>query len=215
MIFTRTRFAVGLMSDERGAALIIAMMATLLLTALGVALAMATQTEMQIAASFRDGQEALYVADAGLELAVRDLAAAQGWEDLPAGSAGSTFIDPTMTPTLPGGGATIDLTRATAALQRDTDAANLWGANNPVWRLYASGPISNLLPAGAIDSSMYVAVWLADDPADGDGNPLADTNGVLTLHAEAFGHGGTLKVIEATIERRRAGVRMRAWHELR
>ncbi len=64
-----------------------------------------------------------------------------------------------------------------------------------------------MLPNDRIDSNMYVVVWVADDPADGvdlntpDGNPLIDSNGVLTLHAEAFGPGGTRKTIEVTIAR--------------
>ena len=49
-----------------------------------------------------------------------------------------------------------------------------------------------MLPNNQIDSPMYVAVWVADDPADGtggvaDGNPSSDVNGTLTLHAEAIG----------------------------
>jgi hypothetical protein len=63
-----------------------------------------------------------------------------------------------------------------------------------------------MLPNDQIDSPMYVAVWVADDPADGtggiaDGNPAVDVNGTLTLHAEAVGPSGTRKVIEVTIAR--------------
>jgi hypothetical protein len=34
-----------------------------------------------------------------------------------------------------------------------------------------------------------------------DGNPLADANGTLTLHAEAIGPSGTRKVVEVTVAR--------------
>jgi len=44
-------------------------------------------------------------------------------------------------------------------------------------------------------------VWIADDPAETDGNPAADVNGTLTLHAEAIGPSGTRKVIEVTVAR--------------
>ena len=96
---------------------------------------------------------------------------------------------------------------ATSQLQSETDTLNLWGANNPQWKLFAWGPLSDILSDSQIDSSMYVAVWVSDDPADSvdgttpDGNPAADSNGVLTLHAEAFGPGGTRKVIEVTVAR--------------
>jgi hypothetical protein len=48
---------------------------------------------------------------------------------------------------------------------------------------------------------MYIAVWVADDPAETDGNPLADGNGTLTLHAEAYGPNGSRKVVEVTVAR--------------
>ncbi len=187
--------------DERGVALIIALMATLLLTALGVALVLVTSTETQIAGHFRDAQEALYAADAGVERAVQDLLLVPRWNDVLAGTVRSGFVDSTLLPTLPGGGVTIDLNQATTALQAETDAANLWGANNPRWQLYAWGRVTNLLPTGTIDSWMYIAVWVADDPSETDGDPLSDTNGVLTLHAEAYGQWNTRKVIEVTVAR--------------
>jgi hypothetical protein len=94
-------------------------------------------------------------------------------------------------------------------LQSETDALNLWGANNPKWTLFAWGPLSDMLPNDQIDSPMYVAVWVGDDPADGgdgvngtiDGNPLLDANGTLTIHAEAIGPSGTRKVVEVTVAR--------------
>jgi hypothetical protein len=85
-------------------------------------------------------------------------------------------------------------------LQAATDALNQWGANSPQWKLFAHAPLSRVLP-NQIDSPMYVAIWIADDPAEDDGNPLADTNGTLTIHAEAMGPGGTRKIIEVTIAR--------------
>jgi len=190
-----------LLHDEQGVALIIALMASMLLTALGIALIMVTNTETQITANFRNGQEALYAADAGVERVVQDLLMVPRWNDILTGTLTSGFVDGTMTPTLPGGGAQINLATATAQLQSQTSTLNLWGANNPTWRLYAYGPVTNLLPTGTIDSWMYLAVWVADDPSEIDGNPLADTNGVITLHSEAYGPGGTRKIVEVTVAR--------------
>jgi hypothetical protein len=45
----------------------------------------------------------------------------------------------------------------------------------------------------------YVAAWIADDVSDADGNPSADQNGVVTIHAEAFGLAGTRRIIDATL----------------
>jgi hypothetical protein len=188
--------------DERGTALIIALMAMMLLTALGAAVVMVSSTETHISSNYRNGQEALYAADAAIERVVQDLLMIPRWNDMLTGTAQSGFVDGSSASqkTLPGGGV-MTLTAATQALQADTNTANLWGANNPQWQLFAWGPLSDMLPNNVIDSPEYLAVWVADDPAETDGNPLADTNGVLTLHAEAIGPSGSRKVVEVTVAR--------------
>lgn len=190
------------LADENGTALIIALMATMLLSALGAAVIMVSRTETAIANNYRNSQEALYAADAAIDRVVQDLLMVPRWNDILAGTTQSGFIDgaSTAAKTLPGGGI-ITLTSATTELQTNTDTANLWGANNPQWKLFAWGPLSEIANQVVIDSPMYVAVWVADDPAETDDNPLADVNGTLTLHAEAIGPGGTRKVIEVTVAR--------------
>jgi hypothetical protein len=202
---SQSRFTARL-ADERGTALIIALMAMMLLTALGAAVVMVSNTETHIAMNYRNGQEALYAADAAVERVVQDLLLVPRWNDILSGSSQSGFVDGAMTSakTLPGGG-TMTLccgpNTATAQLQAETDSQNLWGANNPQWKLFAWGPLGDMLPNSVIDSPMYVAVWIADDPAETDNNPAADANGTLTLHAEAVGPSGTRKIIEVTVAR--------------
>jgi hypothetical protein len=200
------------LANEQGVALIIALMSTMLLTALAAAVIMVTNTETMISANHRNSQEALYAADAAVERIVQDLLMTPRWNDVLAGTVQSSFIDGslTATKTLPTGGSMLlccGSNTATAQLQNDTDSLNLWGANNPKWKLFAWGPLSDILSNSQIDSNIYVTVWVADDPADSldgvtpDGNPEADANGVLTLHAEALGAGGTRKVVEVTVAR--------------
>jgi hypothetical protein len=206
-------------ADERGSALIIALMATMLLTALGLTLVLMSNTETAISANYRNSQEALYAADAAVERVVQDLLLIPRWNDvlagdstvapscagvsgfLPKSSTLSAFVDNSTTVTLPNSSQQIDLLAATCGMQRATNTLDLWGPNDPSWRLFAWGSVASILPNQPIDSSMYVAVWIADDPADNDGNPSADTNGTLTLHAEAYGPTGTRKVIEVTVAR--------------
>jgi hypothetical protein len=200
--------------SEEGTALIIALLSMMLLTALGATVIMVSNTENQIAANYQNSQEALYAADAAAERVVQDLLMIPRWNDILGGSAKSAFVDGTVTglKTLPNGGrvtlcdngtgfscATSPMT-ATGQLQQETDTANLWGTNNPRWVLFAWGPLGDILP-NSIQSSMYVAVWIADDPAEIDGNPAADVNGTLTVHAEAYGPSGTRKVVEVTVAR--------------
>lgn len=194
------------LTDQSGVALIIALMAMMLLTALGAAVVMVSNTETHIAGNYRNSQEALYAADAAVERVVQDLLLIPRWNDILGGTAQSGFVDGGMTASkeLPAGGAMTlccGTNTATAQLQAETDTLNQWGANNPQWKLFAWGPLSAMLPNDQIDSPMYVAVWVADDPAETDGNPATDGNGTLTLHAEAVGPSGTRKVIEVTVAR--------------
>src|SRR5688572_356776 len=142
--------------NEDGTALIISLMAMMLLTALGAATVMVSRTETAIANNYRNSQGALYAADAAVERVVQDLLMVPRWNDILSGAVVSGFIDgaPGVVKTLPGGGR-INLTSATAQLQTETNAANSWGANNPAWRLYAWGPLSEMAPEIAIDSPMY------------------------------------------------------------
>ena len=200
------------LANEEGTALIIALMAMLLLTALAAAVVMVSSTEVKIAGNYNNGQETLYAADAAVERVVQDLLLIPRWNDILAGSVKSALIDgPDTTLKSVSGGTTILLCCAansvTGQLQALTDTANLWDTNNPKWKLFAYAPLKDMLPDVEIDSASYIAVWVADDPADSidgvnpDGDPLVDSNGTLTLHAEAFGPTGTHKVIEVTVAR--------------
>jgi hypothetical protein len=203
-------------------AIIAALMTMLLISALGASLVLTTSSEALIAANFREAQTGVYAADAALERAMADLATLSDWTAVVGGTTQSAFIDgaPSGLRTL-ADGAPLDLGRTLNLMncQRPTacSPSNLiantaerpWGANNPVWQLFAYGPLAHLLPARAIDSAHYVIVMVADDPSENDNDPLRDgetaTNpgtGVLALRAEAFGPRGARQVVEATIARR-------------
>ena len=207
--------------DERGSALVIALLSLLLLTALGLALTLTTTTEIAISANQRMGQEAMNAADAAIERAMQDLLAMPDWNRVLSGAEQSSFVSgsPGGPRTLPDGG-TIDLTEianlASCGHISSCSSAEIatnsperhWLTNNPVWQLYAYGPISDLLPGGTVNSPIYVVVLVADDPSETDGDPLTDGNsaanpgtGVLSLRAEAFGPHGTHRIVEATVAR--------------
>src|ERR1700704_3494048 len=196
--------------------IILALMATLLMSALGAALVLTTSSDALIAANFRNAQEGVYAVDAALERAMADLGTLADWNAVLDGSASSTFVDGA-----PGGvrtladGSPLDLDqtlnmlncrKVTACSASDLTANTAqrpWGANNPVWRLFAYGPLSSLLPPHAIESAYYVIVMVADDPSENDDDPLRDgqgpTNpgtGVLSLRAEAFGPRGDRPAVE-------------------
>lgn len=219
---------------QEGIAVIIALMAMMLMTALGLALVLTTTSETKIAANYRNGEEALYAADAALERAMDDVLTVPDWNRLldPTTPTQSGFIDgpPSGTRTLPDG-TTLDLAQVvnmancdklTTCSDADMNAITTdrrWGVNNPRWQLYAYAPVNAILPTGTVNSPYYVVVLVGDDPSENDGDPLHDgvvpctgTNtgatgtcnpgsGVLALRGEAFGPGGSMKVVEMTIGR--------------
>ncbi|HXD19944.1 MAG TPA: PilX N-terminal domain-containing pilus assembly protein [Vicinamibacterales bacterium] len=66
-------------------ALVTALMAMLMMLALGAGVAMTTLTESTIAANHRDGLQALYAAEAGIDLAVSRLRSSTDWQALVTG----------------------------------------------------------------------------------------------------------------------------------
>jgi hypothetical protein len=206
-------------ANERGISLIIALMSTLLLTALGLGLLMVTMTETMLSANHRDGGEAVYAADAGVERVMQDLLTVPDWNRILSGALQSSFIDgaPGGTRTLPDG-SILDLSaatnmmncaKATTCSDADMDAWTLdrpFEADNPRWQLYAYSPLRDIIDTGTIASPMYVAVWIADDAAETDGDPHTDGTsglgaGVLMLRARAFGPNGSEATIEVTLAR--------------
>jgi Tfp pilus assembly protein PilX len=224
------RPAQGERHGEQGIALIVALLSITLMTALGMALMLTSQTETLISANYRDSMEGEYVADAGLERVMDDVLTIPDWNQVLTSSDGVTagitsgFHDnaPSSPITLPDG-RTLNLANATNMINcskittcSDTDMNTStidrpWGKNNPRFRLYAWGPMNDLIPTGTVNSNYYIAVWIADDSTENDDNPSKDGDapvngatsnlgaGVLTLRAESFGPAGAHHVIEATI----------------
>jgi hypothetical protein len=218
---------------EDGIAMIMAMAATLLMSALGMALVLTTSSETIIASNFRDASEALYAADAVLERSIDDLLRAPDWNAVLTGTAQSAFVDgaPSGTRTL-ADGSTIDLGQlvnmancgsVARCSDGDMDTATPerpWGQNNPRWQLYAYGNLGDMLPNDRIDSPYYVIAMVGDDSSETDGTPLQDGvdtpgAGVVAMRAAAFGPRGARRTIEMTIARTPAGVRVLSWRETR
>lgn len=214
--------------DEDGVALIVALMSMILMMALGTALILTTMTEGKIANNYRDGTEALYAADAAIERVLQDILTVPDWNNIIGGTQTSAFIDGPASGdrTVPGG--TLNLTQATNMVNcgkvdacGDADLVAItkdrpWGANNPVWKLYGYGPMSDMLPTETINSQIYVIVWVADDPSENDCLPLKDGDtpaagctssgenlgrGVIAMLAHAYGPNGVQRAIEVTLAR--------------
>ena len=194
--------------------LVIALMSLVLLSAIGGSLAIVMSTDQRAAANFAASREALYAADGALQIGAQELSTIADWNALLSSGALSVFVDgPPSGSRQLGDGTTVDLAQATNAANSEPRP---WGANNPAWRLFAFGWLG---------PRTYVIVWVGDDFAENDGDPSIDGGGlanpgagILALRAEAFGVGGSHRVLETTVERdadEGPGVRVLSWHELR
>jgi hypothetical protein len=181
-----------------------ALIAMVLLSAIGLGLIGITNTDALIAANVEHGHSAFYASAGALDGAIAEVIGSAGWSSVLSGAAVSMFRDVTRTPTLPSG-VTIDLDAITVALQ--ASAVATWGASAPAWQLYAYGP--RAVPGASVSHWAYVAVWASDDVADGDGDPLTDANGTIVLLSRAWGAGGTRRGVVATMAR--AGTAAGPW----
>jgi hypothetical protein len=213
-----------MMTNERGAALIITLLAMLLLSAVGAALVLATSADVLISANAGASSEAFYAADAAFERTVAELRGAQAFTSVLNGSTASGFTDGSSSaPRALADGSRLDLAEVVnlANCQKYADCTDAdmnasirdrpWGARNPRWRLFSSGPL--LAPSGPTNAAIpvYVVSMVADDPAETDADPARDGArtgvqmnpgaGMLLVRAEAFGRRGAHRVIEGAVVR--------------
>jgi len=228
------------MNQPRGIALILALLLTSFLSAVGLGLAVMVFMDRLATGNVRGSVALLHAAEAGLELAAHDLARDE-WLAVLDGTQQAAFVDggTSGVRAIPGGGA-VDLTAQTnwlncgkattcTAAQMDANSADRpWGVNNPRWRLYAYGPLANLVQV-ARPAPCYLAVWIADDIHERDGQPALDGEehgkGVLRARAAAFGPLGSRRTIEAELARVcvdadgedlcQPGIRVQSWQEIR
>jgi hypothetical protein len=228
------------MTRQRGIALILVLLVTSFLSAVGLGLAVMVFMDRLATGNVRGSVALLHAADAGLELAAHGLARAD-WGEVLAGREQSSFSDgaPSGVRDLPGGGA-VNLTAETNTLNcgRTTACSNAqmeansderpWGPNNPRWRLYAYGPLDHLA-AIVRPTPCYLAVWVADDWRERDGDPVTDGaeagRGVLRVRAGAYGPLGSRRAVEAELARVcfavageewcQPGIRVQSWQEVR
>jgi hypothetical protein len=219
--------------DERGAALLVALMAILLTMALGTALILSAGIESKITRNFRARAEAFYAADAALEHTVDDLGAIGDWNTVLSGLVSSAFTDgpPNGMRVLPDGrpldlGEVVNLANCrqaapcSSSAMDATTAERPWGPSNPRWQLFAWGSLTELLPGAG--SAFYVVTMVADDSSENDDDPLRDGStpctqghvvacnpgtGRIEVRAEAFGPFGAHKILQSTISRSDPGGR--------
>jgi hypothetical protein len=206
-------------TGDKGIALLHVVLLMAMLTVLTGGAAMLARVEVLISGHHRAEREAAYAAQAMLAVVFQDLDRVIEWNEVLSGSRSASFADGAlgMPRQIPGGG-TVHVCCGAGTL---TDRLHV--ESGLAWRPFAWHSLSGLLgatPAG----KYYLAAWVVDDDADGDGDPLRDANGRLVVRAEAVTTLGLRKAVEATVERappdpvsgsRPSGLEMLNWREIR
>lgn len=183
---------------QQGMALLLAVVLLLVFGTVVAMLLPLAVTERGLSVAAREAAECRAAAAAAVAHATADLQATPDWTGVLAGAASGGLATGPRRLVLGDRRLDLDARASTFPL---VDPGN-WGANTPRWVLYAWGPAANLAP-GVLASPVFVAVWVADDERDGDGDPERDSNGTVRLRGEAFGpvHGN--RAVIATIVRER------------
>jgi hypothetical protein len=191
-----------------------AMLATVLLSALGLAIALLGIGETTLASRERTARSLRFAAAGVAQAALIDLALLPAWDAVLArGSldeltaARGRFSEADLAPPAPWSGRPLDLRAQTAARRAASDAARGAADGFQRWRLFASAPFDRLAP-GSGSGPWYVAVWIADDRADTDGDPDRDSNGMVAVHAAAFGPDAAVVAVQLTVFRDAGGLRV-------
>jgi hypothetical protein len=192
--------------NERGSALLVTLLTTVLMAGLAGGLAITVMTEEAIEANHRRAVAGLYAADAMLARAVSEVAGRPRWQSLLDGTVPSALRVGPAVRTL-ADGSSVDLARVTKALQRELDRAR--GDGVPRWRLYAWGWRGDLVTGSSHDRLLLVAAWVRG--GIGGGAPRDDAEERIVVRAAAFGPFGTRRAVEAALGRGPDAVRLVAW----
>lgn len=185
--------------------LLTALFGTALLIGLGLSLVLMGSAETTLARRDRDSRSLARAARAAAALAVADLRALPSWAGVPQqgtppelSAAAGRLAPATLAPAVPWGG-TLDLRTVTSRLQSATDAEGAPG-DPSIWRVYGAANLASLV-SGTGGLPCFMVIWVADDPVDGDGDPSADTNGIIQVRGAAFGAGEGEAVVSLTVSR--------------
>lgn len=226
----------GCCSRSRGFGLVAVLLWLSLLGSLALGVALATSAEAPATGALHERLRLHRAAESAVTLAVAALGAVPDWMLVP----GAATAPPRFTDGAPGirrlGSRVIDLVAETALrtcgrptpCDDPTTAAvapgRPWGVRNPRWRLIVNLPLAALDGVAGAVCPCYLVAWVADDPADDDGDPLRDApvgvegHGVLLVRGAAYGEAGGLAEVEALVAQpcRRsgagcAGIRVQSW----
>jgi hypothetical protein len=218
----------GRLRRRDGVALIAALLILMILSAIGLGLSLITSLEPAVAANYACASRVRYAAEAGVAVAVHELAAAGEWAAALTGGWRPAHLAAVPAElALPGGtlvsaAALTNLancgheTACSEAELVEFSSERPWGPNNPRWQLAGMLLLEGLEPGPPGIPPAVVIVWVGDDPAELDADPLRDTQPaaegprapgacVVAIRAEAFSVRAAHRTVTATVARPGAG----------
>lgn len=203
-----------ILTRDQGSGVLLAMIVMGTMLALGLGLVALSSTERAIAGNHHAGVEALYAAEALVEYVLTELASDASWSPALIGERHSAFLESTSQPMTPWN-EVLDLSALTTRVQQQSDAIWSAGLDTPQWRVFAAGPLETLVGSGNA-GPMFLIAWVADDVADADADPGADSNGLVMIRAQALGPAGLQRTLLIAFRRDGGGgCRVVAWREVR
>jgi hypothetical protein len=224
--FRSARRPVSRPRGERGSALLIVLTVTFLFSALAIGTTTVVLVEGTVAGRFKDGVEALYVADAGLALVVSELRERPDWTPVLQGAVRSGLTRGAFLGSAAVGGGTVALCcgrdSVAGRLARESGVDPVPARRGLVWQPYLWSAWDALVPQPQ-PAQLFLIVLVQDDEDDGDLDATTDLNGVVTVRSEAVRPDGLRRVAEGLVAREPADpvlgiparVRILRWREVR
>jgi hypothetical protein len=213
-------------AKETGTALLIVLTLTFLFSALTIGAAIVVGVETTITSRYRDGTEALYIADGGLAVVLAELRTLPDWSPILQGALHSTASQGSFTGSASVAGGTVFLCcggrSAFERLARESAAGAVPARRTLTWHPYLWSPW-NALAGQPGPGRVFVVSFVQDDEDDGDADEATDLNGVVVVRSEAIRPDGLRRVVEALVAREPgdpdhgipAAVRVLRWREVR
>jgi len=214
-------------SNQSGSSLIVVLLLMFLLSAIALGMAVVVRVEATVASRFVQATQALFAADAAVQMTLAELRPIGNWSPVLAGAMTSPRSDGAFAgvKSLPAGGSIVLCCASSSVserLARENVLSGAFARRTLVWRPFLWSPVAALLPA-APPSRTYVVVFVQDDEDDGDGDPITDLNGRVVVRGEAVEPDGLRRGVEVLIARERGdplrglapAVRLLRWREVR
>ena len=212
--------------NETGSALLIVLTLTFLFSAIMIGTTTVVTIETTVTSRYKDGIEALFVADAGLAVVLAELRGLPDWTPVLGGGLSSGASQGMFTGSASVAGGTVFLCCGArsvfARLANELASSAVPARRTLAWHPYLWSSWNALVGQPGAGQFFLIAL-IQDDEEDGDRDDRTDLNGVVVVRSEAVRPDGLRRSVEALVAREAgdpehgipASVRVLRWGEVR